>query len=174
MPGGFFVHGTLTAILTAVAFWFSKESLFFMGSVSVIAGLYMAVQEALESVVTADLVSSENLCTSFGALGTVNGTAKFVSSSLVGVVWTAVSPAFGFGLAALLMTVGALAMGRVKQAWWKRYFHQRVLKLSLPARSKKISATCAAAPDGSIISNSYNISHIITIMNLTYSNHNDN
>lgn len=44
------------------------------------------------------------------ALGTVNGTAKFISSATVGVVWTAVSPTLGFGLAALLMTAGTLAL----------------------------------------------------------------
>jgi len=43
----------------------------------------------------------------------VNGTSKFVSSSLVGVVWTVVSPVFGFGLAAVLMAAGTLALLRV-------------------------------------------------------------
>jgi hypothetical protein len=52
----------------------------------------------------------------YGSLGTVNGAAKLVSSSLVGIVWTGVSPALGFGLAALLMGAGTLAMRGVKQA----------------------------------------------------------
>lgn len=111
-----YVLGVLTAALTAVAFWLSINSMLFMGVVFVIAGLYMAVQEALEAVVTAEIVGSDNLCMSFGALGTVNGTAKFVSSSLVGAIWTAASPIFGFGLAALLMAAGTLAMLRVKKA----------------------------------------------------------
>jgi hypothetical protein len=50
---------------------------------------------------------------SFGALGTVNGTGKLVSSSLVGVLWTVVSPVIGFGLAALLMAAGTMALLRV-------------------------------------------------------------
>ncbi|WP_338224997.1 hypothetical protein [Escherichia coli] len=63
-----YVLGTLTAVLTALAFW----------------------------------------------LGTVNGAAKFISSASVGVVWTAVSPVVGFGLAAVLMAAGTLTLLRVK------------------------------------------------------------
>lgn len=37
------------------------------------AGLYVAVQEALEATVTAAMVSEDTLATSYGALGTVNG-----------------------------------------------------------------------------------------------------
>jgi hypothetical protein len=79
------------------------------------AGLYMAVQEALESTVTADMVNREMLAMSYGALGTVNGTSKFVSSTVVGVLWTVVSPVFGFGLAALLMAAGTMALIRVRR-----------------------------------------------------------
>lgn len=57
-----------------------------------VAGLYVAVQEALESTVTAEMVQAETMTMSIGVLGTVNGMAKFVSSAAVGVVWTAVSP----------------------------------------------------------------------------------
>jgi len=108
-----YVLGVLTAVMTAMAFWFGVDSLLPLGAVFFIAGLYMAVQEALESTVAAGMVSGDMLAMSFGALGTVNGTSKFVSSSLVGVLWTIVSPVFGFGLAALLMAAGTLALLRV-------------------------------------------------------------
>ncbi len=81
-----------------------------MAVIFFIAGLYVAVQEALESTVTAEMVSTDTLAISIGALGTVNGTTKFVSSGLVGVLWTAVSPVFGFGLAVLLMATGTIAL----------------------------------------------------------------
>jgi hypothetical protein len=51
---------------------------------------------------------------SYGALGSVNGVTKFISSALVGVMWTAVSPTLGFGLAALTVSVGAMALLRIK------------------------------------------------------------
>ena len=47
---------------------------------------------------------------SYGALGMVNGVTKFVSSATVGVVWTAISPTLGFGLAALMMAAGTLTL----------------------------------------------------------------
>jgi MFS family permease len=108
-----YLLGILTAVLIVIAFLFSSDSLLFWGAIFFIAGLYVAVQEALEPTVTAEMVSADTLTTSYGALGTVNGTTKFVSSTLVGVVWTAVSPAVGFGLAAMLMLAGTVMLGRL-------------------------------------------------------------
>jgi MFS family permease len=109
-----YVLGVLTAVLTALAFWLGIDNVPLLAGIFFIAGLYVAVQEALEATVTAEMVQSDTLVMSYGALGTVNGVAKFVSSATVGVVWTAISPILGFGLAALLMAVGTLALLRVK------------------------------------------------------------
>ena len=79
-----------------------------------IAGLYVAAQEALEASVTASVVSAEALGTAYGALGTVNGTTKFISSAGVGLLWTLVSPVLAFGVAALLMGAGTLMLGLVR------------------------------------------------------------
>jgi MFS family permease len=108
--------GALTAVGTVLAFWRQVDSVPVLAGLFFVAGLYVAVQEALESTVTADMVSADTLATSYGALGTVNGTAKLVSSSAVGVLWTAVSPEFGFGLAALLMIAGTFAMQRLRRS----------------------------------------------------------
>jgi MFS family permease len=110
-----YVLGVVAAVMTALAFWFGIDSLLALGAIFSIAGLYMAVQEALEATVTAGMVSGDMLAMSFGALGTVNGTGKLVSSSLVGVLWTVVSPVFGFGLAAALMAAGTLGLARVRR-----------------------------------------------------------
>jgi hypothetical protein len=80
-----------------------------------VAGLYVAVQEALESTVTADLVSAEALATSYGALGTINGVSKLVSSSAVGMLWTVASPVIGFGLAAGLMAAGTVTLALISK-----------------------------------------------------------
>jgi MFS family permease len=100
--------GALTALLTALVFWRSIISVPLLASIFLIAGLYVAIQEALEPTVTAEMVQPETLVMSYGALGTVNGTTKLVSSVAIGFVWTAVSPTLGFTLAAVLMTVGTL------------------------------------------------------------------
>ncbi|MFN3493160.1 MAG: MFS transporter [Hydrogenophaga sp.] len=111
-----YVLGASTAVLTALAFWFQVDSIALLAGVFFIAGLYVAVQEALESTVTAEMVQPETLTMSYGALGTVNGAAKFVSSASVGVVWTTLSPVAAFGLAAALMAAGSLVLVRVKNA----------------------------------------------------------
>lgn len=108
--------GALTAAGTALAFWWQVDSVPLLAALFFVAGLYVAVQEALESTVTADMVSADTLATSYGALGTVNGTAKLISSSAVGVLWTVVSPEFSFALAALLMIAGTFAMQRLRRA----------------------------------------------------------
>lgn len=106
--------GVLTAGLAAIAFALRVDSVPILAVLFFVAGLYVAVQEALESAVTAGMVESQRLATSYGALGVVNGTAKFISSAAVGVVWTAVSPIAGFGSAAIVMTAGAIALVRVR------------------------------------------------------------
>jgi MFS family permease len=45
-----------------------------------------------------------------GLLGSVNGVGDLISSSVVGILWTAISPVAGFGFAAILMFIGALMM----------------------------------------------------------------
>jgi MFS family permease len=105
--------GVLTAMLTGLAFWFSVDNIIPLALIFFIAGLYVAVQETLEATVTADMVRKDTLTTGYGALGTVNGTTRFVSSTLVGVLWTSVSPVVGFGAASVLMIAGTLSLARV-------------------------------------------------------------
>lgn len=102
--------GAATAALTAAAFWFEIDSVLLLAGIFTLAGLYVAVQDALESTVTASLVNRETLTMSIGAMGTVNGIAKFLSSATVGIVWTLISPVIAFVLAAGFMLAGVLAM----------------------------------------------------------------
>jgi MFS family permease len=107
-----YLLGVLTAVSTACAFLFHVESVALLAVIFFIAGLYVAVQEALESTVTAEMVNQDTLTMSIGALGAVNGTAKFISSSLVGLLWTLVSPAFSFFVAAICMAAGTIVLQR--------------------------------------------------------------
>jgi len=103
-----YATGAATSALAAFAFWFDRQPLFILGAVFFLAGIYVAIQEALESTVTAEMVDAETLATSYGALGVVNGVTKFASSAGLGLLWTIVSPIFGFGLAASLMVAGTI------------------------------------------------------------------
>jgi MFS family permease len=106
--------GAVTALLTAFAFWHGSDSLVLLCIVFAAAGLYVAVQEALEATVTAGMVPERMLGTGYGALGTVNGAAKFISSSMVGLIWTALAPQAAFAAAALLMAAGTLVLARTR------------------------------------------------------------
>jgi MFS family permease len=106
--------GVLTAVLTAFAFATGVNTIELLAGIFFVAGLYVAVQEAMESTVTAEMVSSDMLATSYGALGAVNGSAKFISSTAVGVLWTVVSPTFSFAVAAIMMAGGVVALIRAR------------------------------------------------------------
>lgn len=108
--------GSATALLMAIAFWLKVDNVIALAGIFVIAGLYVTVQDTLESTVTAEMVSRDTLAMSVGALGTVNGTAKFISSSVVGLAWTAFSPILGFGLAAIAMLAGTLMLRYVSRS----------------------------------------------------------
>ena len=107
--------GAATAVLTLIAFWYNTTSVLFLGVVFLTAGLCTAVQEAIESTVTAGMVAEETLAISYGALGTVGGAAQFLSSTAVGILWTTLSPVVGFGVAAVLMAAGTLALARLRE-----------------------------------------------------------
>lgn len=105
--------GAGVAAAVALSFAFGWDSLWLLGGLFVAAGLYVAVQEALEPSLTAGLVPEEIRGVAYGFLGSVNGVGKLASSVVVGGVWTAVSPAAGFGMAAAMMAVGTIALARV-------------------------------------------------------------
>jgi MFS family permease len=86
----------------------------YLALVFVVGGLYIAIQDALEKAIAADLLPDELRGTGYGALATVNGIGDFVSSTLVGVLWTAVSPTAGFGFSAVLMLAGTFLLFRLR------------------------------------------------------------
>jgi len=81
-----------------------------LGLVFAMAGTVYASQQSLERAIAADLVPEEVRSTGFGILATVNGIGDFVSSLVVGILWTVISPQAGFAYSLILTLVGALAM----------------------------------------------------------------
>ncbi len=104
--------GAATALLAALAFVWQWHGMAVLGTLFLLSGLYVAVEEAIEPTLSAEMLSTQGLLTGYAALGTVNAVARLVSSSVVGLVWTLVSPAPAFGLAALLMALGTFALLR--------------------------------------------------------------
>jgi len=110
-----YLIGAGVAALTAWAFIIHTESLLWMIGIFFLAGLYVAVEEALESTVTAEMVAAETLTISYGALGTVNGLATFIASAGVGIIWTSLSPVIGFAAAFVLMIAGTIGFALIRK-----------------------------------------------------------
>ena len=81
--------------------------------VFVIAGIYVATEEALEDSLAAELVDKEQHGMGFGALATVNGVGDFISSIVVGALWTVWGTQVAFAYSTVLFTAGAVAVWRL-------------------------------------------------------------
>jgi MFS family permease len=82
-------------------------------SVSSLAGLFalggfvLACEETLERAIAAQLLPEEVRGTGFGILAATNGIGDLVSSAVVGLLWSLVSPAAAFMASAVLALSGA-------------------------------------------------------------------
>ena len=79
-----------------------------------LGGIYVAMTETLEDSFCAELASEAHHGMAFGVLATVNGVGDFLSSVIVGALWTAVGTTAAFGYSAVLFTVGALLILRIR------------------------------------------------------------
>jgi MFS family permease len=87
-----------------------------LGIIFVLSGIHVAIGETLEDSFCAELVGEEHHGMAFGVLATVNGVGDFLSSIIVGVLWTAFGTTAAFGYSAVLFTVGALLVLRIQPA----------------------------------------------------------
>jgi MFS family permease len=96
------------------AFLWGIHSLAYVIGLFVLAGVYVAFQEALEGAMTADLIPDRTRRgTAYGVLGCVNGVGDFAASFVVGLL-IAVYPEVAFQYAAGWMLLGAGAMALVR------------------------------------------------------------
>ena len=107
-----YLLGVLTAAILAGSLALNDPSLIRLGAVFSCAGMYIAIQDALEGAIPADLVPAESRGTAYGLMGTVNGIGDLTASVLVGTLWSAASPAIAFDCAAAIMVLGALLLIR--------------------------------------------------------------
>lgn len=101
-----YLLGVLTAALTAASLAARSPSLVRLAAVFACAGIYIAIQDALEGAIPADLVPAQSRGTAYGLMGTVNGVGDLTASVLVGSLWTAISPAVAFDCAGAVMLAG--------------------------------------------------------------------
>jgi len=107
---GLLVSGYLLTGITSAGFILNTGNLWYLGLFFILAGLAIAITDSMEKTVAADLLPESLRGTGYGALATINGLGDFASSALVGLLWTAVSPAAGFGYGAALCILGAILL----------------------------------------------------------------
>ena len=93
--------------ISVIGFILNIGNLVYLGIFFVLAGIAIAITDAMEKIVAADLLPENLRGTGYGTLATVNGVGDFASSTIVGSLWTAISPLAGFGYSAVLTISGA-------------------------------------------------------------------
>jgi MFS family permease len=106
--------GYCLAVVTALLLCTGTHSLWLLAGIFVLAGLYIGTEEALEDSVAAETVPREQHGMAFGTLAAVNAVGDFLSSSLVGALWSAFGVQTAFGVSAVLFAAGAILVLRLK------------------------------------------------------------
>lgn len=109
LSGGYLCEA-LTAGSMAVLFRGSSAAFPVLAGVFVVSGIFAAAKDTLEGAIPPELTQQNNRGTVYGTLGAVNGAGDLVASALTGTLWTLVSPGIAFGMAAGLMTLGAVSV----------------------------------------------------------------
>ncbi|MDZ7359262.1 MAG: MFS transporter [candidate division KSB1 bacterium] len=108
--------GYFAAVIMNLGFLFSPSGYWPLTFLFCLGGVFIAVEDALERALAAELLPAEIHATGFGVLATVNGLGDFVSSVVVGFLWAKFSPAAGFAYAAGFCLLGALMMWRLAKS----------------------------------------------------------
>jgi MFS family permease len=106
--------GYALAGVTAILLCTGTHSLWLLAVIFVIAGLYIGTEEALEDSLTAEIVPKEQHGMAFGTLAAVNAVGDFLSSLLVGFLWSAFSVQAAFTASAILFFSGAAFILRLR------------------------------------------------------------
>ena len=106
--------GYALAAVTAILLCTGTSSLWLLGLIFVLAGLYIGTEEALEDSLSAELVPKEQHGMAFGTLAAVNAVGDFVSSLLVGFLWSAFNVQVAFAASGLLFIIGAILILRLR------------------------------------------------------------
>ncbi|HXY01403.1 MAG TPA: MFS transporter [Candidatus Limnocylindrales bacterium] len=110
LAAGYALAGAAAILLTT-----GTHSLSLLAVIFVLAGLYVGTEEALEDSLAAELIPREQHGMAFGTLAAVNAVGDFVSSLIVGFLWSAVSVRAAFSFSAALFFLGAFLILRLRR-----------------------------------------------------------
>lgn len=106
--------GYALAAVMGLAIIFLPLTAWTLSGIFVLGGVYVAIEETLEDSFCAELVNEEHHGMAFGTLATVNGVGDFLSSIIVGTLWTAFGTSVAFGYSAVLFAAGSLLVLRIR------------------------------------------------------------
>jgi MFS family permease len=102
------------AVVTALLLCTATHSLWLLAGIFVLAGLYIGTEEALEDSVAAEMMPREQHGMAFGTMAAVNAVGDFLSSLLVGALWSVFGVGAAFAASAVLFAAGAILILRLK------------------------------------------------------------
>ncbi len=105
--GHLLAAGYFLAAVMALGIVLLPMTVWVLAGVFIVGGIYVAIEETLEDSFCAELVGEEHHGMAFGTLATVNGIGDFVSSIVVGLLWTTLGTSAAFGYSAVLFVAGA-------------------------------------------------------------------
>ncbi len=100
--------GYALAALMALGIIFLPVGVGPLALVFTLGGVQVAIEETLEDSFCAELVEPAQHGMAFGILATVNGIGDFLSSTIVGLLWSALGQTAAFGYSAVLFLLGAV------------------------------------------------------------------
>jgi MFS family permease len=116
-PAGFFADKIPKKYLLALGYVFFAlaclASVFEVPKISILlvifilAGISIGIVDPLEGAFAGEMLSASERGAGYGVLQTVNGIGDFVSSAMIGVLWTVLSPALGFATVSTIAVVAA-------------------------------------------------------------------
>ncbi len=99
--------GYALAALMVLGIMFLPAGIGPLALVFVLGGIQVAVEETLEDAFCAELIEPAQHGMAFGILASVNGIGDFLSSAVVGLLWSALGQTVAFGYSAVLFLFGA-------------------------------------------------------------------
>ena len=109
LSGGYALAGITAMFLTA-----APHRLALLAPIFALAGVYVGTEEALEDSLAAELIPKEQHGMAFGTLAALNAVGDFLSSLVVGFLWSAMSVQAAFSFSATLFLVGAFIILRLR------------------------------------------------------------
>jgi MFS family permease len=102
---GYFLFGLL-----CLGFIFVGSQLWFLGLLFAVSGIYTAIIESSQPALASTLIAEDQRGAGYGLMSSVDGLGDFLSSIVVGLLWTYVSPGIGFAFGGVLALLACFIM----------------------------------------------------------------